>query len=111
MAYVITLANAKGGCGKTTVALNLAICFARAGYRTLAIDLDQQGNLSAGLGVDLNNLSLTAHRLIINEAPEIRRYLFEIRPQLHLLPNSIAIEADDLLETKKSIESSSSAVS
>ena len=88
MAHAFTLTNAKGGCGKTTVALNLAICFARAGYRTLAIDLDQQGNLSAGLGVDLNKLSLTAHRLIINEALDIHRYLVEIRPQLHLLPNS-----------------------
>jgi chromosome partitioning protein len=101
MACTITIANAKGGCGKTTVALNLAICFARAGYRTLAIDLDQQGNLSAGLGVDLNKLSLTAHRLLINEAPEIRRCLVEIRPQLYLLPNSIDIDADDLLEAKK----------
>ncbi|HYK90225.1 MAG TPA: AAA family ATPase [Acidobacteriota bacterium] len=68
MAYVFTLTNAKGGCGKTTVALNLAICFARAGYRTLAIDLDQQGNLSAGLGVDLNKPDSTVHRLLINEA-------------------------------------------
>ena len=48
MAHIFTLTNAKGGCGKSTVALNLAVCFARAGYRTLAIDLDQQGNLSAG---------------------------------------------------------------
>src|SRR5437899_8010359 len=100
MARILTITNAKGGCGKTTVALNLAICFARAGYRTLAIDLDQQGNLSAGLGVDLNQLSSTAHRLLI-KAPEIRRYFIEIRPQLKLLPNSIDIEADDLLEAKK----------
>ncbi len=101
MAHVFALANAKGGCGKTTVALNLAVCFAKAGYWTLAIDLDQQGNLSAGLGVNLNELSATAHRLLIREVPEIRRYLIEIRPQLHLLPNSIDIEADDLLEAKK----------
>jgi chromosome partitioning protein len=101
MSKVFTLTNAKGGCGKTTVALNLAICFARAGYRTLAIDLDQQGNLSAGLGVDLNKLNSTAHRLLINEVPEISRYILEVRPQLKLLPNSIDIEADDLLEAKK----------
>ena len=101
MTHIFTLTNAKGGCGKTTTALNLAVCFAKAGYRTLAVDLDQQGNLSAGLGVDLNELTLTAHRLLVNEVPEIQRYLFEIRPQLKLLPNSIDIEADDLLEAKK----------
>jgi chromosome partitioning protein len=101
MTHIFTLTNAKGGCGKTTVALNLAVCFAKAGYRTLAVDLDQQGNLSAGLSVDLNELTLTAHRLLVTEIPEIHRYLVEIRPQLKLLPNSIDIEADDLLEAKK----------
>jgi chromosome partitioning protein len=101
MAHIFTLANAKGGCGKTTVALNLSICFAKSGYRTLAVDLDQQGNLSAGLGVDLNKLNSTAHRLLVNEVPEIGRYLIKVRPQLKLLPNSIDIEAEDLLEAKK----------
>jgi chromosome partitioning protein len=94
-------ANAKGGCGKTTVALNLSVCFSRSGFRTLAIDLDQQGNLSAGLGVDLNEVNSTAHRLLINEVPEMHRYLVQVRPQLKLLPNSIDLEADDLLEAKK----------
>jgi Mrp family chromosome partitioning ATPase len=49
-ADIFALTIAKGGCGKTTVALNLAVCFAGAGNGTLAIDLNQQGNLSAGLG-------------------------------------------------------------
>ncbi len=96
-----TFANAKRGCGKTTVALNLPICFARAGYPTLAIDLDQQVNLSAGLGVDLNKLNPARHPLLINDVPEIHYYLIEIRPRLKLLPNSIDIQADDLLEAKK----------
>lgn len=74
MPHVYTLANAKGGCGKSTVVLNLAVCFARAGRRTLAVDLDQQGNLSAALGTDLNQLKLTAHRLLINDEAENRLF-------------------------------------
>jgi chromosome partitioning protein len=101
MAYVHTLANAKGGCGKSTVAFNLAVCFARKGYRTLAIDLDQQGNLSGALGVDLNKLKLTTHRLLIDEQADISLFLIESRPRLKLLPNTIDIVADDLLEAKK----------
>ncbi len=101
MPYVYTLANAKGGCGKSTVALNLAVCFARAGYRTFAVDLDQQGNLSAALGADLNKLKLTAHRLLIDDEAEIGSFLLEPRPRLKLLPNTIDVEADDLLEAKK----------
>jgi len=101
MPHVYTLANAKGGCGKSTVALNLAVCFARAGYRTLAVDLDQQGNLSAALGADLNKLNLTAHRLLIDDQAEINAFLLEPRPRLKLLPNTIDVEADDLLEAKK----------
>jgi chromosome partitioning protein len=101
MTHVYTLANAKGGCGKSTVALNLAVCLARAGRRTLAVDLDQQGNLSAALGADLNHLKLTAHRLLINDEAEIGSFLLEPRPRLKLLPNTIDVEADDVLEAKK----------
>ena len=68
-----------------------------------------RGNLSAGLGVDLNQLKSMAHRLLINEAPEIRRYLIEIRPQLNLLPNSIDIEADVFWRQRRSIASFSCA--
>ena len=88
MANVYTLANAKGGCGKSTVALNLAVCFSRAGYRTLAVDLAQQGTLSAALGADLNKLKLTAHRLLIDDQAEISSFLLEPRSRLKLLDTS-----------------------
>ncbi|MEW5979349.1 MAG: ParA family protein [Acidobacteriota bacterium] len=101
MPHILTLANAKGGCGKSTVALNLAVCCARSGYRTLAVDLDQQGNLSAALGVDLNGLTLNTHRLLVDPQAQPDNFLVEVRPRLSLLPNTIDIDADDLLEAKK----------
>lgn len=52
----ITLANHKGGCAKTTTALNLSVALAAKGARVLAVDLDLQGNLSAALGADLAEL-------------------------------------------------------
>ena len=55
----ITLANHKGGCAKTTTALNLAVALASKGARVLAVDLDLQGNLSAALGADLGELEET----------------------------------------------------
>jgi len=76
MAQVYTLANAKGGCGNSTVALNLAVCFARTGYRTLAVDLDQQGNLSAALGTDLNDLKLQSRPIL--PAPRLPLLLWKI---------------------------------
>jgi chromosome partitioning protein len=101
MSYVLTITNAKGAAARRQLPSTTPSVLPGPVYRTLAIDLDQQGNLSAVLGVDLNRLNSTAHRLLIKEIPEIRRYLVEVRPQLHLLPNSIDIEAAELLEEKK----------
>jgi cellulose biosynthesis protein BcsQ len=83
------------------------VCFAKAGYRTLAIDLDQQGNLSAGLGVDLNELTLTAHRLLVNEVPEIQRYLSKFVLNSNFFPTPLTLKPTTFWKPRRSIESCS----
>ena len=69
MAYILTLANQKGGVGKTTTSVNLAAFLGKKKKKVLVIDLDPQGNATSGLGVDKGQLDSTIYDVIVNDVP------------------------------------------
>lgn len=65
MARIVSITNQKGGVGKTTTAINLAVGVALLGKRTLLVDFDPQGNCSSGLGIDSKNRVNTIYEVIM----------------------------------------------
>ena len=66
---IVAITNQKGGVGKTTTAINIATAMAAAGWKTLLIDLDPQGNASTGLGIDASRRQNSSYDLLIDEVP------------------------------------------
>ncbi|CCI87665.1 ParA family protein [Lactobacillus gigeriorum] len=69
MVNVISVANQKGGVGKTTTTINLAASIADRGYRVLIVDIDPQGNATSGLGIEKSEIDQDIYNVLIDEVP------------------------------------------
>lgn len=93
----IAIINQKGGCGKTTVSINLSAALAAKGYRTLLIDMDPQSHCAVGLAVPEEQIELSVYDVLIGmgrgEPMRISEILWQISERFELAPSSIDLAA------------------
>ncbi|NLA83786.1 MAG: ParA family protein [Clostridiales bacterium] len=66
MSKIISIANQKGGVGKTTTNVNLSACIASKGRKVLVIDIDPQGNTTSGFGIEKNEIKYSIYDVLVN---------------------------------------------
>lgn len=90
---IVAISNQKGGCGKTTVTINLAACLAREGQRTLVVDLDPQGHCALGLAVPEESIEVSVASLLSTdptlETPDLSRVIWQISTNFDLIPSKV----------------------
>jgi chromosome partitioning protein len=93
----IAVVNQKGGCGKTTVSINLASALAELGHKTLLVDMDPQSHCAVGLAVPEEQVEQSIYDVLIsasrNEPIRLTEILWQISDRLELAPASIDLAA------------------
>ncbi len=92
----VTIANQKGGVGKTTTAINLATGLAAIGWRVLLIDLDPQGNASTGLGVGIGARHLSSYEVLTGTASVEESAINTKIPRLDLVAATVDLSGAEI---------------
>src|SRR6516225_6274989 len=93
---ILSLANQKGGVGKTTTAINLGTALAAIGERVLIVDLDPQGNASTGLGIDRRSRRTSTYDVLIGEAALRESVVPTAVPRLHIATSTMDLSGLEL---------------
>lgn len=96
MGRVISVANQKGGVGKTTTAINLGAALAERQKRTLLIDLDPQAALSSSFGLQPHKLEQTIYNVLTRPDLPLAATIHSVRPYLSLVPANIDLAAAEV---------------
>ncbi len=96
MARIISVANQKGGVGKTTTTVNLGSCLAYMGQKVLLVDMDAQGNATSGMGIRKPDVEQDIYDVLVNEVPIADAILPSSRENLDIVPATLQLAGAEI---------------
>lgn len=96
MARIISVANQKGGVGKTTTTVNLGASLAFVGKKVLLVDIDAQGNATSGVGIRKPDVEQDIYDVLVNETPIVEAILPSSRENLDIVPATIQLAGAEI---------------